>query len=242
MKKILLFITLISIAYSLTSTNNREILDLSTLKWEYRWGDSPFKNRVPLWSLENSNSKDWEIIEFPSNPPNREGKTKVWYRVKLPEILPKDPNLYIYSVDIITQVYLDGKEIYHYGSFNKNGEGTFEGWPWHLFSLGENSAGKYLYFRVYSNYRDIGLWGEILISSEGTLLKRVMEGDIPKLLIGSITTFIALIFILSFMSKLKRVELIILGLLFLTQGLNLLCSVKKLDNYIYFILLYISIY
>ncbi|MFX4253363.1 hypothetical protein ACOL21_11090, partial [Aliarcobacter butzleri] len=82
----------------------------------------------------------------------------VWYRVKLPNNLPNDANLYIFSTDLIMEVYLENKKIYQFGTFNAQGKGKFEGWPWHLIPLDNEAQNKYLYFRVFSNYLDIGLW------------------------------------------------------------------------------------
>ena len=84
-----------------------------------------------------------------------------------------------------------------------------------MFSIPDDSAGEYLYFRVFSNYLDIGLWGEVLLASKGYLLENFLDYDIPKIMVGSVSVFVAVIFLLSFLSKFIRVELFILGLLFL---------------------------
>jgi diguanylate cyclase (GGDEF)-like protein len=212
-------------------------IDLSKVQWEYKWGDSPFENEIPLWTYEKEDDKSWQSIDFPSNPPDRNNQTNVWYRVKLPDILPNDPNLYIVSVDLIAEVYIDNKRIYHFGEFDENGKGKFIGWPWHLIPLGDDYAGKYLYFRVYSDYGDIGLWGEILLTSKGELLEKMLSFDINKVIIGSISIFVSLLFLLSFIARFKNIELSILGLLFLTQGLNVLLSTKIIEIYFYYPLL-----
>jgi len=33
-----------------------------------------------------------------------------------------------------------------------------------MFSIPKDAQGEYLYFRVYSNFLDLGLFGEVLIS------------------------------------------------------------------------------
>lgn len=217
--------------------NDLNVINLSEHKWEYRWGDSPFKDGIPVWTIEENSNSKWQVIDFPSNPPNRDGKTNVWYRIKLPNTLTKDPHLYIFSVDVITQVYFKGKQIYHFGELNNDGKGKFAGWPWHMITLPEDVNGEYLYFRIYSDFHDIGLWGEVLIASKGEILKRLLDYDIPKIMVGSISIFVSILFLLSFLSKLKRGELFILGLLFLTQGLNVLCSVKVIELYLFYPLL-----
>ncbi|RBQ31296.1 diguanylate cyclase [Arcobacter sp. FW59] len=234
MFKIILFISLF-INYIFAFESNQ--IDLSLSKWEYRWGDSTFSNNTPIWTLEQDN-KEWKEILFPSNPPNRNNQTNVWYRVKLPNNLPNDANLYIFSTDLIMEVYLEDKKIYQFGTFNAQGKGKFEGWPWHLIPLDNEAQNKYLYFRVFSNYLDIGLWGEILIDSKGNIYKKLLDYDIPKIIIGSISIFVSILFLLTFFSKFRSKELLILGLLFLSQALNVFCSVKILKLYFDFPLLY----
>lgn len=234
MKKLFIVYLLILFNTVYLFANTVSIIDLSKNKWEYRWGDSPFEKNIPLWTTENTDSNKWKVIEFPSNPPNRDKQTNVWYKVKLPDTLTKDPTLYIFSIDLISQVYYKGKQIYHFGEFDEDGKGEFKGWPWHMISLDNDSANEYLYFRVYSNYTDIGLWGEVLISSKGQLFEKLLNDDIPKIMIGSVAIFVGVLFVLSFLSRFKRVELCILGLLFLAQGADVLISAKILELYLYF--------
>jgi len=237
MNKLLTIFLIILFNINFSFANEINTIDLSKNKWEYRWGDSPFENNIPLWTKENANSDKWKEIKFPSNPPNRANQTNVWYRVQLPATLTKDPTLYIFSIDLISEVYYKGKQIYHFGDFDEEGKGEFKGWPWHMIPLADNSGGEYLYFRVYSYYIDIGLWGEVLISSKGHLFEKLLNDDIPKIMIGSIAIFVGILFILSFLSRLKRIELFILGLLFLAQGLDVLLSAKILELYLYYPLL-----
>lgn len=234
MKKIAILFFLSLFATINSFANEAKIIDLTKQKWEYKWGDSPFENNIPLWTVQEDSSSKWESIHYPANPPQRDGKTNVWYRVKLPDILTQDPHIYIFSIDLITQVYLKGKQIYHFGEFDEVGKGKYQGWPWHMFSLPKDAQGEYLYFRVYSNYIDLGLFGEILISSEGDILKKMLGNDIPKLIVGSLALFVSLLFFISILTKKVRYELIILGLLFLTQGLNVLCNVKIIQIYIHY--------
>ena len=230
MRKLLLFIVLF-FSMNFSFANELKVIDLSKYQWEYKWGDSPFEDGIPIWTRKES---EWKSITYPTNPSNRDGKTNVWYRVKLPDKLTKDPHFYAFSMDILPEVYYEGKRIYHFGEIKEDGTGKYAGWPWHMFKLPNDSAGKYLYFRIYSNYLDIGMFGEILISSKGELFERFLDKDIPKIMVGSVSIFVSVLFLLSFLSKFKRLELFILGLLFLTQGLNIICSVKILQLYLFY--------
>lgn len=221
MKKLLLLFLLSFFTFA----NEINQIDLSKQKWEYKWGNT----------LDETVS--WQEIDFPSNPPNRNNQTNIWFRVQLPQTLPSDPNLYIVSIDLITQVYFQDKQIYNFGEFDENGRGKYIGWPWHLIPLPTDSAGEYLYFRIYSDYGDIGLWGEILILSKGELYEKLLKNDMLKIIIGSISIFVAIFFLLTFLSKFQRIESLILGLLFLTQGLNVFCSAKTIQLFFYYPLL-----
>ncbi|MDP0953556.1 hypothetical protein Q6283_30220, partial [Klebsiella pneumoniae] len=76
-------------------------------------GDSPFVNGIPVWTQQDE-PEQWQAIDFPSNPPNRAGQQNVWYRTTVPQADSHDPVIYIFSVDLIVEVYLEGERIYHY--------------------------------------------------------------------------------------------------------------------------------
>lgn len=159
--------------------------------WEYRWGDSPFNDQnQPLWTLSEE-PEAWSSIGFPSNPPDRRGQRNVWFRITLPEGDWADPVLYIYSVDLITQVYLEDSLIYQYGEFRADGSGDFRGWPWHQIPLPEGFQGQPLFFRIYSDYSDIGLWGEVKIMDRPDLTFFILENSVKALISGGISILVA---------------------------------------------------
>jgi diguanylate cyclase (GGDEF)-like protein len=161
--------------------------------WEYRWGDSPFTDEgVPEWVL-GKEPRQWSAIGFPSNPPDRKGREHVWFRNILPEGDWKEPVLYIYSVDLIVQVWLDGENIYQYGTFDDQGRGRFEGWPWHAIPLPEGFEGKPIYFRIFSDYTDIGLWGEVSIMERPALTLFIVKNSLEALVISGFSALIALL-------------------------------------------------
>ncbi|HTN33747.1 MAG TPA: diguanylate cyclase [Marinobacter sp.] len=164
-----------------------------TTGWEYRWGDSPVTSEgVPEWT-QDENPGQWHSIAFPSNPPDRAGRSNVWFRVTLPAAELPHAVLYIYSIDIIAQVYLDGEQIYQYGAFDDQGRGRFEGWPWHEIKLPEGYGQKPIYFRVFSDYTDIGLWGEVAIMDHSELALYIIENSLESLIIACFSTLIGLL-------------------------------------------------
>ncbi|MEC7728689.1 MAG: diguanylate cyclase [Pseudomonadota bacterium] len=161
--------------------------------WEYRWGDSRFTPQdVPEWLLEEAPDQ-WHSIGFPSNPPNRDGRENVWFRVTLPEGEWQEPVLYIFSVDLIVQVWAGSEKIYQYGTFDAEGRGRFEGWPWHEFHLPPGYEGKPVYFRIFSNYTDIGLWGEVAIMDHPDLVLYILNNSLEALVIAGFTLLIGIL-------------------------------------------------
>ncbi|KAA0873577.1 GGDEF domain-containing protein [Nitrincola tapanii] len=158
--------------------------------WQYRWGDSPFTQGIPDWTQEAA-PESWHAIDFPSNPPDRQGQQNVWYRTLLPEGQFTDPVLYIYSIDLIAEAYLGSELIYRFGEFDEQGRGQFIGWPWHKIDLPEGYAGQKLHFRIFSDYTDIGLWGEVKIMERSDLLVFILEKSYANLGIAAFCLFIA---------------------------------------------------
>ncbi len=161
--------------------------------WQYRWGDSPFlPDGTPEWILQDE-PQAWQDIAFPSNPPDRQGRENVWFRVPLPEGEWFAPALYIYSVDIIVQIWFRGELFYEYGKFDEQGRGRFVGWPWHEIPLPDGYEGETIYFRVFSDYTDIGLWGEVAILDHPDLVLRIVSGSAESLVIATVSALIALL-------------------------------------------------
>jgi diguanylate cyclase (GGDEF)-like protein len=167
--------------------------------WAYRWGDSPFDaGGVPLWTCEQGNEQAWTEINFPSNPPERQERTRVWFRTRLPDFTGPDPRLFIYSIDLAAEVYLESRRIYAYGDLEPRGRALFQGWPWHLIPLPDELSGKQLYIRVFSDYRDIGLWGEAILGSGADHMRRIIKRDIVRIVVAVISLTLSSIFLLMY--------------------------------------------
>jgi len=162
--------------------------------WQYRWGDSPFNAKgTPVWALVGDAEEDappddgWRPIGFPSNPPDREGRSNVWYRITLPEGEWRNPVLYVFSIDLIAEFYVDGRLIYRHGSFDTQGQGSFVGWPWHMIDLPKDFGGKTLYIRVWSNYYDIGLWGEVKVMERSNLVQYILDKSMVQVIVSGLS-------------------------------------------------------
>lgn len=160
--------------------------------WEYHWGDIPLDTQGALFH-QHGTPPVWNAIDFPASPPGRNGQQQVWFRGVLPEGNWSDPVLYITSIDLIGQVYLDDTLIYQYGEFDAQGRGDFAGWPWHMIDLPEDFAGKPLNIRVFSNYTSIGLWGEVKVMERLDVLKSVIQMSVQDLAVSALVLVLAFI-------------------------------------------------
>ncbi|WP_232424202.1 GGDEF domain-containing protein [Imhoffiella purpurea] len=216
-RSLILYLLVVAACCGWSSCLAADVVDLES-GWEYRWGDSPFTPEgVPLWTHDDASGR-WSSIGFPSNPPGRGSQTNVWFRATLPDGSWRDPVLYVFSVDLIVEVYLEGRRIYRFGHFGAQGEGRFEGWPWHMIPLPVDCAGKRVYFRVFSDYMDIGLWGRIRVMERVDLLLGVVRSSIERLVIGGFSFLIAcLSLFFGFLSR-ERLSFTTLALFSLASG------------------------
>ncbi|MFW3615991.1 GGDEF domain-containing protein [Billgrantia antri] len=200
-------------------------LDLDS-GWEYRWGDSPvLEDGTPAW-LVMEDETAWHAIDFPSNPPNRNGQHHAWFRITLPSGEWRDPVLYIYSIDLIAQAYLGTELIYQHGSFDDRGEGPFVGWPWHVISLPEDFAGQPLTFRVYSNYTDIGLWGEVRLMDRPEFFSLILNRSAADLVVSAFCLLLALLAGCFALLHQRRQSFVGVGLFSLASGVMILAETQ----------------
>ena len=178
--------------------------------WEYRWGDAPLEEDAP-----------WSPIDFPSNPPERNGQKSVWFKTVLPEGEWRDPVLHITSINLVGQIYLDGTLIYQHGDME---EPRFIGWPWHLVPLPENSAGKTLALRIYSDYTSIGLWGDVEITDRIDALKGMLHASVQDLAVSAFSLLLAMLAAIFAMIGPERRGFFAIALFAFSSGLMLLAE------------------
>ncbi|GAB4288852.1 MAG: hypothetical protein Kow0083_01450 [Methylophaga sp.] len=165
-------------------------IDLADLDWEYRWEERSLTDDEPLVS---SAAAQWHAIDFPANPPDRGKHDLVWFRTVLPEARIAEPVIFITSIDLNVEAYLDDKLIYRFGQLAAEDGRQFMGWPWHQIALPEAFAGKTLSFRIYSNYTDIGLWGEIRLMSRSDMLLHVISSGLHELIVAALSLLVAFV-------------------------------------------------
>lgn len=183
--------------------------ELADLDWEYRWGDLPFTDSKPGFSNVAS---QWQPITFPANPSGRGDQHYVWFKTVLPEIALSAPVIFITSIDLNVEVYLDDEVVYRFGQLEKESKKPFMGWPWHQITLPEDFAGKPLYFRIYSDYKDIGLWGEAKLMERSDMLLHVISSGLHELIVAAFSLLVAFVTLVFALFRGTKKEFFYLGL------------------------------
>jgi len=148
--------------------------------WAFYWGEIPgytdgSNTLVP--SLISNVS--WTELKYDGTPPPGQRLGVLWYRIILPGNGWDNPSLYFQN-EIMgkTDFYLDGKRIY-------SSPYAYTG-VWHIVRLPANYPGKMLYIRVESARKSIGIYGDVLIGSEGDQWVSVINEDIVKFIFSCI--------------------------------------------------------
>ncbi|MFW5788692.1 MAG: GGDEF domain-containing protein [Spirochaetota bacterium] len=144
--------------------------------WQYTWDDITAEEVV-------AGVGSWNDIDYPSNPPGRDGRSFVWFRRELPRVPVVDPHVFVFSIDTAARAYVDGRPVYRWNDWTAEEPPAFAGWPPNVIELPDDYEGRTLSVRVASDYRDIGLWGTIFLGSERTIYKSILVRDLPLLAI-----------------------------------------------------------
>ncbi len=166
--------------------------------WEYRWDDQT----------------QWKPMDIPSNPPGRGERTLLHLRTELPETVCRDAAILIESIDTIATVFADGREIYSHGDPRTETGRVFRGWPWHLISIPEGTSS--LSFLVYSNYRDIGLWGRVLFGEKSEILSAIYLRDLVRIALAAVSFALALVLLFTYNSSTGNSSYLHLALVLMT--------------------------
>lgn len=159
--------------------------------WEYRWGDSPQDaNGHFLWAAEPAGTSGWLPMSGTANPPQRHGNETLWMRHQLPAGKWHRPVLFVSSIDLIGEAYIDSQKVFQYGSLDANGQVQFAGWSWHAIPLfdvtgADDLGAKILYLRIHSDYSDIGLWGKVAIMDESAVLPMMLSTSWEGLIVAT---------------------------------------------------------
>jgi diguanylate cyclase (GGDEF)-like protein len=119
-------------------------------------------------------------------------------RTTIPERRVRDPALFVFSIDTAAIFFYGGERIYAFPEHNLGDDPPFSGWPWHLIPLPDRSGGEELTVRVYSDYRDIGLWGTVIFGNRADLHGHIARRDLLRFLSGTVLLAVGIVALLAF--------------------------------------------
>lgn len=159
--------------------------------WQYRWGDSPRDDAGRLrWLDEPWQAPGWQPLGALGYPPDRDGRTNLWLRARLPALPERDPALKSGLVLTHVEVYVDDRLVHRFGDVNPDGPVGPEPAAWHLVPLPRDAGGRLLSLRIRSRYSQIGTQAPIELGSRATLLARTVQRDALRLVAaGAILVF-----------------------------------------------------
>ncbi|MDT8311611.1 MAG: diguanylate cyclase, partial [Methylophaga sp.] len=183
-----------------------QAVDLTKSDWQYQWGD--FAVNSPAFD----NANNWQPIDFPANPADRQNRQFIWFKTTLPAANAQNPVIFITSVDLTVAAYLEGQKIYQFGEVTAEKQPVFRGWPWHSIPLPTDYAGKTLTLKVFSDYVDIGLWGDIWLIDRSVLQLTLLKNGIDELIIAAFCLLLALLALLFSTMRRNSHDFLYLGL------------------------------
>ncbi|MDX1574458.1 MAG: GGDEF domain-containing protein [Methylophaga sp.] len=184
----------------------KQAVDLTQSAWQFQWGDFSVND------AEFGQADRWQPISFPANPPDRQGRQYIWFKTSLPEAYVHNPVIYATSINLTVAAYLDGEKIYQFGAVNAADAPSFEGWPWHAIPLPENYAGKTLALKIFSDYTDIGFWGDLWLVDRSDLQLNLLKTGIVDLIIAAFSLLLGLMALLFTTVRRDSQDFLYLGL------------------------------
>ena len=186
-------------------------------QWEYRWGDSPRDSSGRLVWLDEADTS-WQPLSGVGNPPGRGHNNSLWIRHQLPDGAWHQPVLFISSLNLVGEAYVDGLQIYRHGSLEGGAAGEFAGWTWHVIDLPTPVADKMLYLRIKSTYKDIGLWGKVVVMERADVLPTILSETRGEIIIALSCLILALLALILILTQPERWRLGSIGLFSLAAG------------------------
>lgn len=169
-------------SYAVSSTSKAPYIEKG---WEYTWDDTDI-------TISSSNVA-WHPMNFPGQPPGRDGRNVLWLRIKLPEEKITYPTIYAKYIRQNFEAYLDNNLIYKYGDFAISSKQQFTPFfPWHLIVLNEDAPGKTLYFRIHSTGPSIGIMAMVQYASLLEVLSDKAVLDLFKIVSATLTLSLGL--------------------------------------------------
>ena len=167
----------------ITHTHQHQLLN----NWEYHWGD-PEKGTIPDFG--------WKLAKSIINPPERNKRNILWFKHKMVcKAFLQDPVILIDGKGVLLtfEMFIDDQKIYKFGKLDSSGKGNFSGFSSHLIPIDTDFQDKTLSLRIFSDYANIGVRGNVFLGSKSDLIQKIIKEDIYRFVIGLFMVFIGIL-------------------------------------------------
>lgn len=207
-----------------TDVKSEAISAVQLKNWEYRWGDTR-NYKIP--------ETKWTQMASLINPPDRNGHKILWIRTPVITKNIQTPALLISGKGVLLtfEVYSKEEIIYKFGTLTPKGHGNISGITSHLIELGNHMDGEMLYFRIFSDYSNIGIRGKTMLGSKSDLILHVVKKESHQYMLGLFMILIGIIEIFSSrIQKERNIVISMFGILAISLGFYTisLTSIKDL--------------
>jgi len=153
-------------------------------------------------------------------PPERRDHVVVWYRVPLPALADESQALFLPGVYQLVHVYVGGRQLLQFGDFDDRSAVKILGSPFHIVPLTSDMGGQYLYLRIFSEFKNIGLLGPAYVGPPAEHVKRVVHNDFPRVALGCLFIFIGFFQVFLFRRRVNVAEYAAFGSFLVLYGLH----------------------
>lgn len=212
--------------------------------WNYVWGREMDKEFI------SEGPQDWNSFYFPGLPPGREEDKYLLIRGKLDNRINslRDPGLYLHIVLEDFKIFLDGKEIYSFGSLDNRSQQIPSYVHPHVIPLPSQSGGKEIRIIIHSGYRQfIGVDHFAYIANLVDIKESMLIYEFPMYVLSGVYLLIAMTSLLIYILTSKNKIFLYYSLLvFANSGITIFSSYfpiyyfshSGISVYIYNIFLY----
>jgi signal transduction histidine kinase len=177
--------------------------------WHTRLGDSPRDERGNLvWLREPVDSPGWSPAIGFSTPDGGPGAYNyLWLRTRLPDIEWNNPALYLPTIMLAIEVYVDDVQVYAFGKFESR-DNAYSSVAHHVIPASADWGGKTLSIRVYSHLpKYIGstdVSGYPQIGAERQIVAALVRESLESSLVGLFSIFVGILSLVIFLLRFRE--------------------------------------
>ncbi len=162
--------------------------------WQLRWGDSPLDTEgVPVWTYGDLDNPDWGAISSIMHRRPPENQHFHWLRSRLPQAEWTESVLYLPSVFLNVQIFIENRLLYTFGPFRPSYSNRFSPFIPHRVQLPSDCYGKFVYLRMFSDIPAInGIESDICLAARESLLPWLIKKDMGTFLVSVFCIFVGL--------------------------------------------------